>query len=124
MATTKKARLAGEEGPCLKSRALQVERDWIKSERVRRFDKLQVGKFTRTMDKALPKEHMLKVYKALRQEEAGILSQLRTGHQLTVHVEWEWSPLNTSYFTVLSGETSGPNYSKQWQTGGVTYHTL
>jgi hypothetical protein len=66
MATTKKAKLAGEEGLCLKLRVLQIGRDWIKSERVRRFDKLQVGKFTRTMDKALPKEHMLLVYKALR----------------------------------------------------------
>ena len=50
----------------MKSRALQIGRDWIKSERVRRFDKLQVGKFTCTIDKGLPKEHMTPVYNALR----------------------------------------------------------
>jgi hypothetical protein len=43
MATSKKAKLAGDEGLCLKSRILQVGRDWIKAERVRRFDKLQVS---------------------------------------------------------------------------------
>jgi hypothetical protein len=47
---------------------------------VRRFDKLQAGKFTRKIDKALPNEHMTHVYDALNREEAGILSQLRTGH--------------------------------------------
>jgi len=80
LATRKEARLAGEEGPQLKSRALQLSREWIKSERIKRFDKLQVGKFTRKIDKALPKEHMTQVYNTLNREEAGILSQLRTGH--------------------------------------------
>jgi hypothetical protein len=78
----KKARLAEERGPRLKSRALQLSRDWIKAERVRHFDKLQVGKFTCKIDKALPNEHMTKVYNSLSREEAGILSQLRTDHTL------------------------------------------
>ena len=47
---------------------------------MRRFDKLQVGKFTRNIDKALPRKHMIQVYNSLSREEAGILSQLRTGH--------------------------------------------
>ena len=80
MATKRKAKLAGDEGPRLKSRALQIGREWIKAEKTRRFDQLQVGKFTRTIDKALPREHMTLVYNALHREEAKILSQLRTGH--------------------------------------------
>jgi len=80
MATKRKAKLAGDEGPRLKSRALQIGREWIRAEKTRRFDQLQVGKFTRTIDKALPREHMTLVYNALHREEAKILSQLRTGH--------------------------------------------
>src|SRR6202035_1286767 len=75
LATRKKAKLTGEGGPMLKSRALQIGRDWIKAERIRYFDKLQVGKFTCTIDKALPREHMTQVYNIFTREEAGILSQ-------------------------------------------------
>jgi hypothetical protein len=64
----------------LKSRTLQIGKDQIKLERVSRFNKFQVSKITRTMDKALLNEHMTLVYNALYQEEAGILLQLRTGH--------------------------------------------
>ena len=79
-ATRKGARLAEEGGLRLKSKALQAGRDWIKVERIKLFDKLQVGKFTRSIDKALPNEHMTQVYNVLSWEEAGILSQLRTDH--------------------------------------------
>jgi hypothetical protein len=70
------------DGLLLKSRALQVGRDRIQKERTRRFDKLQPGKFTRKIDKALPKEHMTQIYNALTRDEAGILSRLRTNHTL------------------------------------------
>ncbi len=39
-AARKKARLVGEGGPRLKSRALKLGIEWIKAERVRHFDKL------------------------------------------------------------------------------------
>jgi len=80
----------------LKSRALQLSRDWIKAERVRRFDKLQVGKFTCKIDKALPNEHMTKVYNSLSREEAGILSQLRTDH----------TPLNSNLARIGAEESA------------------
>ena len=80
----------------MKSRALQLSRDWIKAERVRRFDKLQVGKFTRKIDKALPNEHMTKVYNSLSREEAGILSQLRTDH----------TPLNSNLARIGAEESA------------------
>ena len=96
LATRKRARLAEEGGPRLKSRALQLSRDWIKAERVRRFDKLQVGKFTRKIDKALPNEHMTKVYNSLSREEAGILSQLRTDH----------TPLNSNLARIGAKESA------------------
>jgi ribonuclease HI len=79
-ATSKKEIPVENRGPQLKSRALQASREWTKEERIKLFDKLQVGKFTRTMDKALPNEHMTKVYNSLSREDAGILSRLRTGH--------------------------------------------
>jgi hypothetical protein len=95
LATRKKARPTGEGGPALKSKALQLSRDWIKAERVRRFDKLQVGKFTRKIDKALPNEHTTQVYNSLGREEAGNLSQLRTGH----------TPLNSNLTRIWAEES-------------------
>jgi hypothetical protein len=46
-ATRKKARVAEEGGPRLKSKALQAGRDLIKAERMKLFDKLQTtsGRF-------------------------------------------------------------------------------
>jgi len=67
-------------GPRLKSRALQASRERIRDERIKLFGKPQVGKFTGTIDKTLPIDHMIKVYNSLSQEGAGILLQLRTGH--------------------------------------------
>jgi hypothetical protein len=80
----------------LKSKALQLSREWIEAERVRRFDKLQVGKFTRKIDKALLNEHMTKVYNSLSREEAGILSQLRTDH----------TPLNSNLARIGAEESA------------------
>jgi hypothetical protein len=96
LATMKRARLAEERGPHLKSRVLQLSRDWIKAERVRRFDKLQVGKFTCKINKALPNEHMTKMYNSLSREEAGILSQLRTDH----------TPLNSNLACIGAEESA------------------
>ena len=48
------------------------------------------------MDKALPREHMIPVYNSLKREEAGILSQLRTGH----------TPLNENLARIGAEETA------------------
>jgi hypothetical protein len=92
----KKARLAKEGGLLLKLRVLQVRRDWIKKERIRYFDKLQVGKFTRKIDKALLKEHITQIYNALTREEAGILLRLRTNH----------TPLNNNLARIRAEESA------------------
>jgi ribonuclease HI len=79
-ATNKEAKPIEDRGPRLKSRALQESREWIQKQTFKLFDKLQVGKFTRSIDKALPNNHMIQVYNTLSYEETKVLAQLRTGH--------------------------------------------
>jgi hypothetical protein len=64
----------------LKSRALQLCKEYFEAETVRAFDKKKFGKFTTDLDKALPQQHMMVIYKTLNREETNILVQLRTNH--------------------------------------------
>jgi hypothetical protein len=69
-----------EQAPRLKSQAYRVARDRILKERDLLFRRTLGGKFTRSIDKALPRDHMAKIYKILDRPDTAILVQLRTGH--------------------------------------------
>jgi ribonuclease HI/exonuclease III len=62
----------------LKSRALQVGRRFIQEQRIKEFKRGKIGQFTRTLDKALPQEHMVAIYNNLSSRDSRILVQLRT----------------------------------------------
>ena len=79
-ATAKGVRAPNTEEPMLKSRALFYCKAHFKAEAVRAFDKKRFGKFTTDLDKALPRQHMMAIYKTLNREEANIVVQLRTNH--------------------------------------------
>jgi ribonuclease HI len=75
--TTRGNEVDEEPAPRLKSQALSAR---ILKERERLFNRTLAGMFTRTIDRALPKKHMAKVYDTLSRQDAVILVQLRTGH--------------------------------------------
>jgi hypothetical protein len=52
----------------------------ISKAKIEEFQKRAGGKFTRTLDNALPGKHTRLLYDGLNRQEAAILAQLRTGH--------------------------------------------
>ena len=64
----------------LKSTALRVGREAILATRDATFQKEDFGKQIRKLDQALPRDHMVKIYNTMTQEDVKILVQLRTGH--------------------------------------------
>ncbi|KFZ24391.1 hypothetical protein V502_01148 [Pseudogymnoascus sp. VKM F-4520 (FW-2644)] len=79
-ATEKGCEVIDEQAPRLKSQAYRVARDRILKDRDLLFRRTLGGKFTRSIDKALPRDHMAKIYKILDRRDTAILVQLRTGH--------------------------------------------
>jgi hypothetical protein len=65
----------------LKSVALRYGKERLMRERTEQFHlQTGTGRFTRSIDGALPQKHTIKLYNALSGGEAAILAQLRTGH--------------------------------------------
>ncbi|RFU26788.1 hypothetical protein B7463_g9554, partial [Scytalidium lignicola] len=64
----------------LKSQALRAGQGRILKLCERLFKRTCSGMFTRTIDKALPQQHIAKVYSTLNSQDAAIVIQLRTGH--------------------------------------------
>ena len=78
--TAKGNELDGKPTPRLKSQALMEGRTKILKARDRLFKRTFTSRFTRTIDKALPRQHIAKVYSTLSRQDAIILVQLRTGY--------------------------------------------
>jgi hypothetical protein len=85
--TTRGNEVVEEPAPRLKSQALSAGKTRILKERERVFNRTLTGMFTRTIDRALPQQHMAKVYDTLSRQDAVILVQLRTGN-IRVHHIW------------------------------------
>jgi hypothetical protein len=69
----------------LKSTTWRMAREALQQTRIKQFNQSTGGKYTRTLDTALPGRHTQKLYDQLTRAQATTLAQLRTGH----------SPLNT-----------------------------
>ena len=81
----------------LRSTVLRVGREAILRISEAAFHRQEFGKQLRKLDKALPKNHMVKVYKNMTYEDARILVRLRTGH----------SGLNSHLYKIGRTESAG-----------------